>query len=80
MSYVNPALSTKLVAKPPATAGAYVDALAQRLVHQKLSAKEKKLVLAVAGVAESAKVDATFNGAIAAVARTILASPQHHLR
>ena len=70
----------KLVAKPPATAGAYVDALAQRLVHQKLSAKEKKLVLAVAGVAESAKVDATFNGAIAAVARTILASPQHHLR
>jgi hypothetical protein len=57
-----------------------VDALAQRLVQQKLSAKEKKLVLAVAGVAESAKVDATFNGAIAAVARTILASPQHHLR
>ncbi|GHJ52353.1 hypothetical protein Nm8I071_16600 [Nonomuraea sp. TT08I-71] len=70
----------KLVAKPPATAGAYVDALAQRLVHQKLSAKEKALVLGVAGVPASAKVDATFNGAIAAVARTILASPQHHLR
>ncbi|MFC4150557.1 DUF1800 domain-containing protein [Micromonospora mangrovi] len=70
----------KLVARPPATAGAYVDALAVRLVHQKLSAKEKALVLGVAGVSATAKVDATFNGAIAAVARTILASPQHHLR
>ncbi|SBT45381.1 DUF1800 domain-containing protein [Micromonospora auratinigra] len=70
----------KLVAKPPATAGAYVDALALRLVHQKLSAREKALVLGVAGVTASTKVDATFNGAIAAVARTILASPQHHLR
>ncbi|RZU77407.1 uncharacterized protein (DUF1800 family) [Micromonospora kangleipakensis] len=70
----------KLVARPPATAGAYVDELAERLVHQKLSAKEKALVLGVAGVTATAKVDATFNGAIAAVARTILASPQHHLR
>ncbi|MCI4061970.1 DUF1800 domain-containing protein [Micromonospora sp. R77] len=70
----------KLVARPPATAGAYVDALAVRLVHQKLSAKEKALVLGVAGVSATTKVDATFNGAIAAVARTILASPQHHLR
>jgi uncharacterized protein (DUF1800 family) len=70
----------KLVARPPATAGAYVDALAKRLVHQPLSAKEKALVLSVAGVPATAKVDATFNGAIAAVARTILASPQHHLR
>ncbi|MET7805216.1 DUF1800 domain-containing protein [Micromonospora chersina] len=76
-TYVKP---EKLVAKPPATAGAYVDALALRLVHQKLSAKEKALVLGVAGVPAGAKVDATFNGAIAAVARTILASPQHHLR
>ncbi|MGK5442874.1 DUF1800 domain-containing protein [Micromonospora sp. URMC 105] len=70
----------KLVAKPPATAGAYVDALAQRLVHQKLSAKEKALILGVAGVPAGAKVDATFNGAVTAVARAILASPQHHLR
>ncbi|WP_446210818.1 DUF1800 domain-containing protein [Micromonospora sp. IBSANI012] len=69
-----------LVAKPPATAGAYVDALAQRLVHQKLSAKEKALILGVAGVPAGAKVDATFNGAVTAVARAILASPQHHLR
>ncbi|WP_328419043.1 DUF1800 family protein [Micromonospora sp. NBC_00389] len=70
----------KLVAKPPATAGAYVDALAQRLVNQKLTAREKNLVLGVAGVPANAKVDATFNGAITAVARAILASPQHHLR
>ncbi|MGW3787766.1 DUF1800 domain-containing protein [Micromonospora chokoriensis] len=70
----------KLVAKPPATAGAYVDALSQRLVGQKLSTREKNLILGVAGVAATAKVDATFNGAITAVARAILASPQHHLR
>ncbi|WP_432954948.1 DUF1800 family protein [Micromonospora haikouensis] len=70
----------KLVAKPPATAGAYVDALAQRLVHQKLSARERELVLDVAGVSAGTRVDATFDGAVAAVARAILASPQHHLR
>jgi uncharacterized protein (DUF1800 family) len=70
----------KLVARPPATAGAYVDALAQRLVHQKLSARERELILDVAGAAASARVDATFDGAVAAVARAILASPQHHLR
>jgi uncharacterized protein (DUF1800 family) len=70
----------KLVAKPPTTAGAYVDALALRLVHQKLSAKEKNLILGVAGLPATARVDATFNGAITAVARAILASPQHHLR
>ena len=70
----------RLVADPPATAGAYLDALAKRLVHQQLSARERALVLAVAGVPATAKVDATFNGAIVAVARTILASPQHHLR
>ncbi|MFF0821146.1 DUF1800 family protein [Micromonospora haikouensis] len=70
----------KLVAKPPATAGAYVDALAQRLVHQKLSARERELILDVAGVPAGTRVDATFDGAVAAVARAILASPQHHLR
>ncbi|MFF5055325.1 DUF1800 domain-containing protein [Micromonospora sp. NPDC000663] len=70
----------KLIAKPPATAGAYVDALSLRLVGQKLSTREKNLILGVAGVAATAKVDATFNGAITAVARAILASPQHHLR
>ncbi|MGC1212222.1 MAG: DUF1800 domain-containing protein, partial [Micromonospora sp.] len=35
----------RLVADPPATAGAYLDALAKRLVHQKLSARERALVL-----------------------------------
>ncbi|WBB67101.1 DUF1800 domain-containing protein [Micromonospora sp. WMMD812] len=76
-TYVKP---EKLVARPPATAGAYVDALAQRLVGQKLGAREKTLILGVAGVPAGAKVDAMFNGAITAVARAILASPQHHLR
>ncbi|MGC5334781.1 DUF1800 domain-containing protein [Micromonospora sp. DT62] len=70
----------KLVARPPATAGAYVDALALRLVGQKLSARERSLILGVAGVAAGDKVDATFDGAVTAVARAILASPQHHLR
>ncbi|MFI6228534.1 DUF1800 domain-containing protein [Micromonospora echinospora] len=76
-SYVKP---ERLVAKPPTTAGAYVDALARRLVHQKLTAREKSLILGVAGVSADTKVDATFNGAVSAVARAILASPQHHLR
>ncbi|WP_213455809.1 DUF1800 domain-containing protein [Rhizomonospora bruguierae] len=70
----------RLVARPPATAGAYLDALARRLVHQPLSARQRALILGVAGLPESARVDATFNGAIAAVARAILASPLHHLR
>jgi uncharacterized protein (DUF1800 family) len=76
-SYVKP---ERLVAKPPTTAGAYVDALARRLVHQKLTVREKSLILGVAGVSAATKVDATFNGAVTAVARAILASPQHHLR
>ena len=68
------------MARPPATAGAYVDALALRLVGQKLSARERSLVLGVAGVSAGDRVDATFDGAVTAVARAILASPQHHLR
>ncbi|MEV4625513.1 DUF1800 family protein [Micromonospora sp. NPDC049523] len=76
-SYTKP---DKLVAAPPATAGAYLDALSLRLVHQKLTDKEKSLILGIAGVTADAKVDATFNGAITAIARALLASPQHHLR
>ncbi|MFC7546173.1 DUF1800 family protein [Plantactinospora sp. GCM10030261] len=76
-SYAKP---QQLVGKAPATAGAYVDALAKRLVHQTLSAKEKALILSIAGVPASAKVDAAFLGAVPAIARALLASPQHHLR
>jgi uncharacterized protein (DUF1800 family) len=67
---------------PPATAGAYVDALAQRLVYQPLTATQRDNVLSVAGpgITAASTVDPTFNGAIKAVARTILASPQHQLR
>ncbi|GIF76950.1 DUF1800 domain-containing protein [Asanoa siamensis] len=67
-------------AKPPATAGAYVDALAKRLVHQTLTAKEKAAVLGIAGVAAGATVDASLGGALTSVVRALLASPQHHLR
>jgi hypothetical protein len=77
-SYVSPERFAG--AKPPATAGAYVDALAQRLVHQKLSAKERAALLSIAGVAANAKVDASLNGALTTVVRALLASPQHHLR
>ncbi|GAA4700682.1 DUF1800 domain-containing protein [Phytohabitans rumicis] len=70
----------QLVTVRPQTAGAYVDALARRLVHQPLTARERDLIVGIAGVAPGAAVDATLNGAIAAVARAILASPQHLLR
>jgi uncharacterized protein (DUF1800 family) len=69
-----------LVAAPPATAGAYVDALSRRLVNQTLLPKDRAAVLAVAGVPATATVNASFNGAIGAVARAILASPQHSLK
>jgi hypothetical protein len=49
-------------------------------VHQKLSSKEKAQLLAIAGVSSGTRVDATFNGAIGAIARALLATPQHHLR
>jgi uncharacterized protein (DUF1800 family) len=67
---------------PPATAGAYVDALTQRLVNATFTPQARDLVLSVAGpkVTADTGVDRGFNGAIKAVVRTILASPQHHLR
>jgi hypothetical protein len=82
-TYVQP--SQLVGATAPATAGAYVDALAQRLVHQALAPAQKAALLEVAaatapGLTDASTVDANFNGAIRAVARTILASPQHHLR
>ncbi|WP_255408521.1 DUF1800 family protein [Plantactinospora sp. KBS50] len=64
----------------PATAGAYVDALAKRLVHQTLSTGQKALILGIPGVSATAKVDAKFLAAVPAMARALLASPQHHLR
>jgi hypothetical protein len=77
-TYVSP--ERLLGTTPPALAGAYVDALSRRLVHQSLTARQRALVLSVAGVGAGDRVDASFNGAIRAVARAILASPQHHLR
>jgi uncharacterized protein (DUF1800 family) len=66
--------------KAPTTAGAYVTALAKRLVAQPLSTRERNLILGVAGMSATTKVDASMNGAVAAVARALLATPQHHLR
>jgi hypothetical protein len=77
-TYVKP--ERLLGATPPATAGAYVEALVRRLVHQSITSREWALILGVAGVGAGTPVDPTLNGAIVAVARTILASPQHHLR
>jgi uncharacterized protein (DUF1800 family) len=67
-------------ANPPKTAAAYVAALAQRLVHQALPRPHLETISGVAGLAPGAAVDATLNGAVVAVARVILASPQHLLR
>jgi uncharacterized protein (DUF1800 family) len=77
-SYVAP--EQILGTTPPATAGEYVIALGRRLVYQTFTERERDLILGVAGVGANAPVDASLNGAIRAVMRTILASPQHHLR
>ena len=77
-TYVNPA--QLLGTTPPATAAAYVDALAKRLVYSTFTPRARDLILSVAGVDANTPVNASFNGAIRAVARAILASPQQHLR
>jgi uncharacterized protein (DUF1800 family) len=77
-TYVNP--EQILGTTPPPTAGAYVDALAKRLVYQTLTPQQRDFVLSVAGVSAATAVNASFNGAIRAVIRTILASPHQHLR
>jgi uncharacterized protein (DUF1800 family) len=71
-----------LGANPPTTAGAYVDALAKRLVNATLTSTQRNAVLSIAGpvVRANTPVDATFNGAIVAIVRAILATPHHHLR
>lgn len=77
-TYVNP--EQLLGTTPPATAGAYVDALTKRLVYSTFTPRARDLILSVAGVDANTPVNAAFNGAIRAVARAILASPQQHLR
>ena len=67
-------------AAPPTTAGEFVDALARNLICRPLSPRERELLLSVAGLGAKDNVDASLNGAVRAVARTILASPLHHLR
>ncbi|BCB84096.1 DUF1800 domain-containing protein [Phytohabitans suffuscus] len=67
-------------ANPPKNALGYVAALAQRLVHQPLDRDDLTAVAGAGGLAPGAAVDANLNGAVVAVARVILASPQHLLR
>ncbi|MET7398320.1 DUF1800 domain-containing protein [Dactylosporangium sp. NPDC005572] len=71
-----------LVANPPATAGAYLDALSKKLINVTLDTARKNAILKIAGptVTAATPVDATFNGAIAAVVRALFATPHHHLR
>jgi uncharacterized protein (DUF1800 family) len=78
-SYTKP---EALAGKPPATAGAYVDALTRRLVNATFDPTRRAAILSVVGptVTAGTPVDATFNGAIAAVVRAIFATPHHHLR
>ncbi len=65
---------------PPATAGAYLDALSKRLINVIFNDNQKAALLSIAGVQANTPVNATFNGAITAVVRGILATPHHHLR
>lgn len=64
----------------PKTALGYVAALAQRLVHQPMPREHLGAICGAAGLSPAAAVDETLNGAVVAVARVILASPQHLLR
>jgi len=71
-----------LIANPPATAGAYLDALSKKLINVTLDNDRKTAILHIVSPTMTATtpVDATFNGGIAAVARAIFATPHHHLR
>ncbi|WP_432833910.1 DUF1800 domain-containing protein [Dactylosporangium sp. CA-092794] len=71
-----------LIANPPATAGAYLDALTKKLINVTLDNDRKTAILHIVSptMTASTPVDATFNGGIAAVVRAIFATPHHHLR
>jgi uncharacterized protein (DUF1800 family) len=65
---------------PPATAGAYLDALSKRLINVIFNDSQKAAILSIAGAQANTPVDARFNGAITDIARAIFATPHHHLR
>ncbi|WP_433054781.1 DUF1800 domain-containing protein [Dactylosporangium sp. CS-033363] len=71
-----------IIANPPATAGAYLDALTKKLINVTLDNDRKTAILHIVNptMTASTPVDATFNGGIAAVVRAIFATPHHHLR
>jgi uncharacterized protein (DUF1800 family) len=71
-----------LIAGPPTTAGPYLDALTKKLINVTLDETRRTAILHIVSPTMTATtpVDATFNGAIAAVVRAIFATPHHHLR
>ncbi|UWZ54926.1 DUF1800 domain-containing protein [Dactylosporangium aurantiacum] len=71
-----------IIANPPATAGAYLDALTKKLINVTLDNDRRLAILHIVSptMTASTPVDATFNGAIASVIRAIFATPHHHLR
>ncbi len=78
LSYPKP---EQLVTNRPPTTGAYLDALAARLVYQPLSAQQKAALLSYLGAGDGSKAtDATLGGKIAQVAALILDSCSHALR
>jgi uncharacterized protein (DUF1800 family) len=78
LSYPKP---SGLVGKRPATAGAYLDQLAQRLLFQPLAAKDRQALLTFLGVRAGSKVrNATLGGKIEHLVPLVLDSVYHALR
>ncbi|MFG1883069.1 DUF1800 domain-containing protein [Micromonospora sp. NPDC049102] len=76
-----PSAANLLPSPQPATAGACVDALAQRLVAQKPTSAQRALLLSIAEVGADSPASATaFQGALVDIAKALLASPQSLLR
>ena len=71
----------ELVTNRPATVGAYLDALAARLVFQPLTAPQKSALLTFLGAGDGSKAtDATLGGKVSQAAPLILDSLSHALR
>jgi hypothetical protein len=78
LSYPKP---SGLVGKRPATVGAYLDQLAQRLLFQPLAVKDRQALLAFLGAKNASKVrNATLGGRIDHLAPLLLDSVYHALR
>jgi uncharacterized protein DUF1800 len=70
----------QLVSSRPATTGAYLDALAARLLYQPLRAGERAALLKFLGAGEGSRADATLGGKLPHLAPLLLDSIYHALR